>query len=171
MPLRYVILGLASVLAIVAACSAGQGPVDTFCPNPDAEVLVPVGNECGTGITGLDVEAPCTAQCDDPGYPPDCPGPCIEWQITASQPTTCQFTVHFEKAPDFSDVVTFQAVTPSQYCPSNIEGSQYTLPIGVASRSGDASVETGATPSAAALEADAPLDAGDSAIADADDAG
>ena len=118
-----------------------------------AEVLVAAGNECGTGITGLDVEAPCTAECDDPGYPPDCPGPCIEWKVSASQPTTCRFTVHFKHAPDFSNVVSFEAVTPSSYCPDKIAGSWYTLPMGVASRSGDASVETGAAPTSMAFAA------------------
>ena len=170
MALRYALLGLASALSIFAACGR-EGPPDFFCPSATAEVYVPNGNECGTGITGLEVEAPCTAECDDPGYPPDCPGPCIVWKVSASQPTACRFTVHFKHAPDFSDVVTFDAVTPSQYCPNEIAGSQYTLPMGVASRSGDASVETGAAANDAAVEADAPSDAGDGAIADAGDAG
>ena len=80
-------------------------------------------------------------------------GTCIEWKVSASQPTTCRFTVHFKHAPDFSNVVSFEAVTPSSYCPDKIAGSWYTLPMGVASRSGDASVETGAAPTSMAFAA------------------
>ena len=166
------LLAAAAVISVVAACSSGitEGP---FCPLQNSYVYAPVGNECGTGITGLDVQTPCVATCDDPGYPPDCPGPCIVWKISASEVGTCRFTVHFTHAPDFSADVTFQTVVQSG-CPSEIAGSQYTLPVGVAMRSVDASAETGVRPGDAASEADATdasSDAGGGGIGDAGDGG
>jgi hypothetical protein len=166
------LLAVATVISVVAACSSGitEGP---FCPLRNSYVYAPVGNECGTGITGLDVQPPCVATCDDPGYPPDCPGPCIVWKISASEVGTCRFTVHFTHAPDFSADIAFKTVVQSG-CPSEIAGTQYTLPVGVATRSADASVETGPPPNDAAVEADATdasSDADDGAVADAGDAG
>ena len=163
MALRHALLALASVVAVAAACSRKDDGGDVFCAGPHSYVNAP-SNDCGRGITSLDVRAPCAVECIDPGYA-ECPGPCIVWRISAPQPTTCRFTAHFTNAPDFSDDAVFKAVTEIDPCNDKLVGGTYDLP-GVASRGTDASVETGVMTNDAALEASV-TDAGD-ASSDAD---
>ena len=173
MAFRHVFLAVAALLGILAACSHKDAGGDYFCAGPDSYIYAPT-SDCGTGITALDVEAPCAVKCIDPGYA-ECPGPCIVWRISALQPTaSCGFTVHFKSAPDFSSFVTFEAVSVIDPCNDKVMGSQYYLSNGVASRSADASVETSVTSSDAALEADvsdSSADASDGAIREAGDGG
>ena len=79
-------------------------------------------------------------------------------KISASEPTTCKFILHFKSAPDLATDVGFATVTDP--CGTHITGGQYYLPDGIASRAVDASVETGVPPNDAALEVGV-TDAGD----------
>jgi hypothetical protein len=151
MTLRKALLAAAAALSVFVACRGG-GRTDSFCAGPDAYVYAP-NKDCGTGITALEVEAPCTATCDDPGYA-ECPGPCIVWKISAPKPATCRFIVHFKSAADFSAEVSFVPVTATDRCNDQLMASSYYLPNGLATRSADASVEASASPNDAALEAD-----------------
>lgn len=151
MTARRTLFAVAAVLSIVAACRS-EGEVDWFCA-ARADAIVYANHDCGANILGLDVEAPCTAECVNPGYA-ECPGPCIEWRIHAPQPTTCQFTVHFKKGPDLSENAEFVAVIPTDMCPARMAGGDYYLPEAPPSFA-DAAVESGAPPNDAAPEADA----------------
>ena len=156
MAIRRAVLAVALPLSVAAACSHKDLGGDVFCAGPDSYVNAP-RNDCGRGITSLDVQAPCAVECIDPGYA-ECPGPCIVWRISAPEPTSCRFTVHSANAPDFSDYAVFKAVTEIDPCNDKLVGGTYDLPD-IASRGSDASVETGAAPNDAALEADAASDA------------